>query len=186
MWRCPQGVHDFLRAYFHFKSGDWAGNAPFPLASWSAGELAKMPTYYVMDLDRDMAQTVAPEMPDAAAIAACGWLPDGELSVYSAEYERTGFQCGLQGYRVSTDPRYSGELRAFAGRTIDVPAAYIAGARDWGTYQTPGALERMTGQVCTRMLGTHLVEGAGHWVQQEASDEVNRLLLDFLAQAGAR
>ena len=186
MWRCAQGVHDFLRAYFHFKSGDWSGNAPFPLASWSAVELAKMPTYYVMDLARDMAQTVAPEMPDAASIAACDWLPDSELSVYGAEYERTGFQGGLQGYRVSTDPRYSGELRAFAGRTIDVPAAYIAGARDWGTYQTPGALDRMTGQVCTRMVGTHLVEGAGHWVQQEASDEVNRLLLDFLAKAGAR
>ena len=36
MWHCPQGVHDFLRAYYHFKSGDWTGNEPFPLASWSA------------------------------------------------------------------------------------------------------------------------------------------------------
>lgn len=185
MWRCPQGVHDFLRAYFHFKSGDWPGNEPFPLASWSAGELAKMPTYYVMDLDRTMAQTVAPEMPDAAQVAACRWLPDAELAVYSSEYGRTGFQGGLQGYRVSTDPRYALDLRAFSGRTIDVPATFISGARDWGIHQGPGVLERMANQVCTRWLGTHLVEGAGHWVQQEATDEVNRLLAAFLREAGA-
>ena len=40
MRNCPQGVHDFLRAYYHFKSADWEQNKPFPLESWSAGELA--------------------------------------------------------------------------------------------------------------------------------------------------
>ena len=44
MWHCPQGVHAFLRGYFHYKSADWTGNRPHPLQSWSAGELAKMPT----------------------------------------------------------------------------------------------------------------------------------------------
>ena len=47
MWHCPQGVHAFLRAYFHVKSADWKGNKPFRLASWSAAEVAKMPTYYL-------------------------------------------------------------------------------------------------------------------------------------------
>ena len=61
--RCPQGVHAFLRAYYHYKSADWAGNKPYPLRRWSAAELAKLPTYYVMRLDEDMAQTVAPHMP---------------------------------------------------------------------------------------------------------------------------
>ena len=56
-----------------------------------AEELAKPPTYYVMDLDRTMAKTVADEMPDAAAISAKRWLPDHELAYYSAEYRRTGF-----------------------------------------------------------------------------------------------
>src|SRR6201994_3194457 len=88
MWRCPQGVHAFLRGYFHFKSADWSGNKPFRLAAWSAEELAKMPTYYIMDRDRDMAATVAPEMPSAGAIAACRWLPGNELAVYRGEYER--------------------------------------------------------------------------------------------------
>src|SRR5207248_766957 len=98
MTQCPQGVHDFLRAYFHHKSADWPGNRPFPLAAWRADELAKMPTYYIMDRDRTMPETVAAEMPSAAAIAACRWLPEDELAVYSGEYERTGFQGGLQWY----------------------------------------------------------------------------------------
>jgi pimeloyl-ACP methyl ester carboxylesterase len=182
MWNCPQGVHDFLRAYFHFKSGDWPGNEPFPLASWAATEMARMPTYYVMELGRDMAQTVADEMPTANEIAGCAWLTDEELAVYAGEYQRTGFQGGLQGYRVGTDARFSGELKAFSDRTVDVPAMFLSGARDWGTYQSPGALERMS-EVCTQHRGTHLIEAAGHWVQQERADEVNTLLGEFLFAA---
>lgn len=71
-------------------------------------------------------------------------------------------------------------MRAFSGRTIDVPACFIAGARDWGAYQAPGVLERMGREVCTKWAGTRFVEGAGHWVQQEQPDEVNRLLAAFL------
>ncbi len=51
MWHCRQGVHAFLRAYYHHKSADWQQNRPFRLAGWTAAELAKMPTYYVMDRD---------------------------------------------------------------------------------------------------------------------------------------
>ena len=71
----------------------------------------------------------------------------------------------------------------FSGRTIDVPSLFIGGKSDWGVYQNPGALERMQKTVCTQMLGTHLVDGAGHWVQQEQSEEVSKLLLQFLQQA---
>ena len=80
MQRAPQGVHDFLRAYYHHKSADWKDNQPYPLQSWSADEIAKLPTYYVMDLAKDMAATVAEEMPSAAEIAANKWLPDSELA----------------------------------------------------------------------------------------------------------
>jgi pimeloyl-ACP methyl ester carboxylesterase len=86
----------------------------------------------------------------------------------------------LQGYRIGTDPRFNGELKVFSERTIDVPAMFVSGAKDWGTYQAPGALERMAGEICTDYRGTHLVEGAGHWVQQERPGEVNALLEDFL------
>jgi pimeloyl-ACP methyl ester carboxylesterase len=183
MWHCPQGVHAFMRAYYHHKSADWKQNRPYRLRAWSAEELAQMPTYYIMDLDRNMAQTVAPEMPSAAQVAACKWLPEAELAVYAAEYGRNGFQGGLQWYRCRTDPRYSTELQVFSGRTIDVPACFIAGASDWGVYQKPGDFETMQEQACTRMLACHLVEGAGHWVQQEQPEQVSRLLLNFLRSA---
>jgi pimeloyl-ACP methyl ester carboxylesterase len=184
MHRAPQGVHDFLRAYYHHKSADWKANAPYPLKSWSAGELAKLPTYYVMDLARDMAATVAEEMPSAAEIAANQWLPDGELSFYSAEYARTGFQGGLQWYRCGTSGAFIPELQLWSGRTIDVPSCFISGRQDWGTYQRPGVFEAMQTKACTRMIGCHLVDGAGHWVQQERPAKVSGLLLAFLQGAG--
>ncbi len=182
MRNCPQGVHDFLHPYYHFKGADWKKNKPFPLNSWSAGELAKLPTYYVMDLDKGMAETVAPEMPSASEIAACEWLPDEELRVYSTEYARNGFQGGLQWYRCLTDAKYTAELQTFSGRTIDVPSSFIAGASDWGPYQRPSSLEAMKKNACPQMLDVHLVDGAGHWVQQEQPVEVSKLLIQFLQQ----
>jgi pimeloyl-ACP methyl ester carboxylesterase len=183
MWHCPQGVHDFLRAYYHHKSADWRQNKPFKLGGWVAGELAKMPTYYVMDLHEDMPATVAHEMPSAAEIAACRWLPDEELRLYSGEYQRNGFQGGLNWYRRGTGGLDNAELQTFSGRSIDVPAMFIAGRSDWGTWQNPGAVERMQQTACSRFTGCHLIEGAGHWVQQEQPAEVSRLLLQFMAQA---
>ena len=71
-------------------------------------------------------------------------------------------------------------MRLFGGRTIDVPAMFIGGKSDWGVYQTPGDLEKMQNVSCTRFQGVHLVEGAGHWVQQEQPEQVSKLLLEFL------
>ncbi len=184
MWRGAGGVHGFLRAYYHHKSADWPDNRPFELAGWTAPELARMPTYYIMPLHATMAETVAPHMPPPEAIARNGWLPDAELRVYSAEYERTGFQGGLNWYRCNTGGSNAAELRLFAGRTLDVPSIFVAGAADWGIHQVPGVLRRMQGQVCTRMTACHLVEDAGHWVQQERPDAVIRHLLDFLRATG--
>jgi len=182
MQNCPQGIHAFLRAYYHYKSADWKQNRPIPLKSWTAQELAKLPTYYIMELDKGMAETVAPMMPSAAEIAACKWLPDDELVVYSSEFGKTGFQGGLQWYRCTTSGAFVADLEVFSGRTIDVPSYFIAGKSDWGPYQRPGNLERMQSHVCTQMQGCHLVEGAGHWVQQEQPEEVSRLLIEFLQQ----
>jgi pimeloyl-ACP methyl ester carboxylesterase len=180
MWRAPQGVHDFLRGYYHHKSADWKANKPFELAGWTADELARMPTYYIMDLADGMAETVAREMPSAGEIAANRWLTEDELTVYSSEYARTGFQGGLNWYRVRTSGKARGELEVFAGRTIDVPATFISGRSDWGIHQMPGAIEKMQKVACTNMKGIHLLDGAGHWVQQEQAAEVNRLLVKFL------
>jgi len=186
MHRASQGVHDFLRAYYHHKSADWKDNRPYPLKSWSAGELAKLPTYYVMDLGKTMAETVAAEMPDAAAIAANKWLPDRELAFYSDEYARTGFQGGLQWYRCGTSGAFNAELQTWSGKTIDVPSCFISGRQDWGTYQRPGVFETMQTAACTQMLGCHLVDSAGHWVQQEQPEQVAHLLLQFVTQTTER
>ena len=180
MQHAAQGIHAFLRAYYHHKSADWPGNRPFKLKAWNAGELEKMPTYYIMDLAQGMAETVASEMPSAAEVAACRWLTEDELRVYSGEFARTGFQGGLNWYRCRTAGAPNADLQIFSGRTIDQPSCFIAGASDWGVYQKPGDFEQMQTQACTQMLGCHLVPGAGHWVQQEQPEAVTRLLLDFL------
>jgi pimeloyl-ACP methyl ester carboxylesterase len=182
MWHAPQGVHDLLRALYYFKSADWKGNKPFPLKSWAATELAKMPEYYVMDLDKTTAETMAAVRPSKTQIAACKWMTEKDLQVYSSEYMRTGFQGGLNLYRIQ---EVAGDLSSFSGRTIDVPACYIAGASEWGVYQTPGAFEAMQHGACTRLLGVHLVNGAGHSVVEEQPVQVNRLLTDFLRRAHA-
>jgi len=110
MWRAPQGLHAFLRGYYHFKSADWKANRPQELAAFTATELAKMPTYYVMERDKGMAETVAEEMPSPSEIATCDWLMENELSVYASEFGRTGFQGGLQWYRCTDSKRQLAEL----------------------------------------------------------------------------
>jgi hypothetical protein len=96
MLNAPQGLHAFLRAYYHAKSADWPGNEPRPLRDWSAGELTRLPPYYVMPAEAGMAEIVAPYMPSETEIAACSWLTEADLDVRCAEFARTGFQGGLQ------------------------------------------------------------------------------------------
>lgn len=180
MHGAPQGVHDFMRAYYHHKSADWPSNRPFPLASWTAAEIAQMPTYYVMRADQTMPETVAEEMPSSEAVAACQWLPDDDLRVYSVEYGRTGYQGGLNWYRCGSSGLNAADMALFAGRTLDVPSMFVAGAQDWGIHQRPGSLEGMARH--PHFEGAHLVEGAGHWVQQEQPQAVVDHLLQFLAR----
>jgi pimeloyl-ACP methyl ester carboxylesterase len=177
----PQGLRTFLRDYFRFKSADWAGGDPFPLQAWSADELAKLPTYYVMDLDRTMPQTVEdakPALPDD--VTESGWLPDNVLGEVTDEFRRTGFQGALQWYRCDTSGIYDEELGAWSGSKIEPPCCYIAGQKDWGRYQEPGSFEAMANRGCSNFVGSHLIGGAGHWAPQEQPEMVSRLLLGFV------
>ena len=180
MTHAPQGLPAFLRAYYHYKSADWAGNRPFRLASYTAPELAQMPTYYIMDRAAGMAETVAAHMPSPAEVAAATWLTDAELAVYAQEYARTTFRGGLEWYRRGTGRLDAPALDLFAGRAIEQPSVFIAGAADWGVYQNPGALERMQSSACADLRGVHLIDGAGHWVQQEQPQATAAALIDFL------
>jgi hypothetical protein len=95
MMGCPQGIHAFLRAYDHYKSADCAANKPYPLASWSARELAKLPTYYVMPLDEDMPATVAPTRRARARSRPAAGCPTPSLRSTRRNTPETGFQGGL-------------------------------------------------------------------------------------------
>jgi pimeloyl-ACP methyl ester carboxylesterase len=180
MLNCKQGLRAFQRAYFHVKSADWNQNKPFPLTSGKAEEFAKLPTYYVLDLDKTMPESVAPDMPSQNEIAACKWLPDIDLDVYTQEFERTGFQGGLNWYRCATNGLNRSDLELFSGHTIDVPSCFISGIADWATFRPPGALEQMQRQACTKMQSFHIIEGAGHWLQQEQPEQLTELIVDFL------
>ncbi len=182
LMNCPQGLQKFFRAYYHMKSGDWEKNQPFPLQKWSAEELEKLPYYYVMENSKDMAQTVSQELPSASEIKKCKWLTDADLSIYVNEYENTGFQGGLNGYWNITNDLFASELSLFRNCHINVPSMFVAGDKDWGIHQVPGALTKMKDEVCKDFKGIQLVKNAGHWVQQEKPDEVIKLIKNFLTK----
>ena len=141
MLHAPQGLHAFFRAYYHYKSADWKGNKPHPLKARIAEEMAQIPTYYVMERDKGMAETVAPMMPSAAEIAACKWLTEPECEVYGMEYARSGWTGALQEYRIRRNNAFRptiDEQLTYSGRTIDVPTQFIAGTQDWGANRGPG------------------------------------------------
>ncbi|SFO33308.1 alpha/beta hydrolase fold [Sphingomonas sp. OK281] len=175
----PHGLQTFLRTFFYVKSADWSGNKPHPLKLPSAEDFAQLPSYYVMQSGKTMPENVDPFQPSAPAIAACQWLTEPELGVYAEEYGRTGFQGGLQTYRVYTDPNLNAELRLFSGKTIDVPLLFVGGKSDWGPYVSPGALDLMQTKATTKMAGIQFVDGAGHWIQQEQPARLSALLLAF-------
>ena len=102
-----------------------------------------------------------------------------DLAIYAEEYGRTGFQGGLNSYRVRVAGHLARELSTFAGRTIDVPSCFYAGDKDWGTYQKAGDFEAMQ-RVCTDMRDVGLLPGAGHWIQQEQPAALLARLLAFL------
>ncbi|KAG6867670.1 hypothetical protein C0993_012549 [Termitomyces sp. T159_Od127] len=182
MRHAPQGLHAFLRAYYHAKSADAPGPPPHRLPDLSAPSLAQLPLYYVMHLDDSMPATVARTAPSPAHVAANTWLTEHELAVYTAVYADTGFQGGLNRYRCMLDPRWSDDLRVFARKKIDVPAMFLSGRQDWGVYQLPGALEKVRAEACASMREEDvvLIDGAGHWVQQEKPDAVVECLIAFL------
>lgn len=181
MLQAPAGFAHFLRAYFHCKSADWAGNNPHTLAQWAAEDLAQMPRYYIMHLEHGMAETALAMAPTKEEAASCLWLDETELAAYASEFARTGLQGGLNWYRRATSVEEADVLGAHAGRKIQAPLTFIGGAQDWGVWQVPGALEAMEAEASIDYRGTHLIEGAGHWVQQEQPGAVLDVINSTLA-----
>ena len=182
MWHPPQGIHNFLRAYYHAKSADWAANKPFPLASNSATEMAKLPKL-LRDGSR---QGDGGTGGDRHAVGG----GDRQLQV--------AHRRGAEGLRVRVWPqRFPGRAAVVSRRPRAAPVrgdcscsraapstcrrCSCPGKSDWGVYQRAGSLDGMK-RACTKFEGVELIDGAGHWVQQEQAAQVAERLAAFLRQ----
>jgi pimeloyl-ACP methyl ester carboxylesterase len=103
------------------------------------------------------------------------WLSQEELDHYVEVFTRTGFTGGINWYR-NMDRNWE-TTPQLEGMHITMPSAFITGSLDPVNIMTPAGV--MDGHVLDHR-GDTFVEGAGHWVQQEAPDEVNAALLAFL------
>ncbi|WP_370331056.1 alpha/beta fold hydrolase [Mycolicibacterium hippocampi] len=109
------------------------------------------------------------------------WFSEADLDFYTAEFERSGFGGPLSFYHNIDNDWH--DLADQAGKPLTPPAMFIGGQYDVGTTWGAEALERAP-EVMTNYSGTHMVPEVGHWIQQEAPEETNRLLLDFLRRVG--
>ena len=100
MIESKQGVFNFLRAYYYYKSYDYKDNLPHKLKNISAKELAVMPEYYIMRNSLGMSQTVNKYMPNKLQIKNCHWLTNKDLKVYSESFKTTTFQGPLNWYKM--------------------------------------------------------------------------------------
>jgi pimeloyl-ACP methyl ester carboxylesterase len=105
-----------------------------------------------------------------------GWLTQDELDRYVEEFTRTGFTGGINWYR-NFDRNW--ELTEhLAGAKVTAPSLFVGGALDPVLMMTPPGVGDAD---LADHRGNVIVDGAGHWVQQEKPDEVNAALLGFLA-----
>jgi len=108
------------------------------------------------------------------------WLSEAELAVMVAAFRQSGFRGGLNFYR-NLDRNWA--LTApWEGAAVRQPALFVAGTKDPVILSPFGrqALEAMPARV-PGLTKSVLIEGAGHWIQQERPEEVTRALLTFLA-----
>ena len=106
------------------------------------------------------------------------WLTEADLDACAAEFERTGFTGALNRYRCMD--RDWADLADHDGAPITQPSLFLGGARDASTTWLADAIKAFP-HTMPGLSATHILDGAGHWLQQERPEEVSRLLLDWLA-----
>ncbi|MFF4255483.1 alpha/beta fold hydrolase [Streptomyces sp. NPDC001663] len=106
------------------------------------------------------------------------WLGEHELDVYAGEFERTGMTGALNRYR-SMDRDWA-DLADHHGAPIRRPSFFAGGALDPSTVWLADAIEAYP-TTLPGLTSSHVLDGCGHWIQQERPEEVNRLLIDWLA-----
>ncbi|MGW7576304.1 alpha/beta fold hydrolase [Streptomyces sp. NPDC054765] len=105
------------------------------------------------------------------------WLTDADLDFYAGEFERSGLTGPLNRYR-NVDRDWE-DLAAWDGASLTQPSLFIGGEHDASTNWMAGAIEAFP-HTLPGLSSSHILEGCGHWVQQERPEEVNRLLVDWL------
>ncbi len=131
---------------------------------------------WLPDAPRDAALLdLLPEPPDGPL----SFLSDADLDAITAVFARTGLTGSLNRYRAAPfDAETSADI---VGAQVHQPSCFIAGERDAVRTMVPGAdTYADPGANCTDFRGATLIEGIGHWVQQEAPDQVNAALDAFL------
>ena len=114
-----------------------------------------------------------------------GWITEEDLAQFVATYQASGFRGGMNWYR-NIDRNW--ELTApWQGAQIHQPSLFIAGSQDsviTGLIgkKRVGDMER----VLTDLRGKIIIDGAGHWIQQERPAEVNAALIAFLKDVGVQ
>ncbi|MGW6062668.1 alpha/beta fold hydrolase [Streptomyces sp. NPDC055189] len=105
------------------------------------------------------------------------WLTEDDLDIYASEFERTGLTGGLNRYR-NVDRDWE-DLAPWDGAPITQPSLFIGGDRDASTTWLADAIKAYP-QTLPGLVSSHILEGCGHWAQQERAYEVNRLLVGWL------
>lgn len=107
------------------------------------------------------------------------WATPGDVDYFVESFEISGFRGGLNWYR-NLDRNWD-LMAAMSGRKIEQPTMFITGDRDvvpWNDEFETGMRSMVPG-----LEEVHVLPGIGHWTQQEAADDVNCLLGDFLGSS---
>jgi pimeloyl-ACP methyl ester carboxylesterase len=111
------------------------------------------------------------------------WLTETDVAVFVEAFKTSGFRGGLNWYR-NIDRNW--ELTApWQAAQIHQPSLFIAGSKDAVVTGFGARLVSEIATVLPNLKGKLIIDGAGHWVQQERPDEVNAALIEFLKQNGA-
>ena len=109
------------------------------------------------------------------------WLTEEDLDYYESEFKQSGLRGPLNRYRNhQNDFEW---LKAWQGKRIEQPSLFIGGTRDPATYlfgAAPDPVALMT-MFAPKVEG-HILDGVGHWTQQERPEEVNRILINWLSR----
>ncbi|GGO52125.1 epoxide hydrolase [Streptomyces daqingensis] len=105
------------------------------------------------------------------------WLSEDDLDVYAGEFERTGLTGALNRYR-NMDRDWE-DLARFRGSPLTQPSLFAGGALDASTTWMSEAIQAFP-TTMPGLVSSHVLDGCGHWIQQERRDDVNELLTSWL------